>query len=170
MLGMFTALTSQIQVLQKMKSLSSCGDYLLHELTKPPARYDWTLTHRILNYVCFVSLVIIHVFLSFQIFVNGHRSSPKYVAISTPTPLLIVFISSVPSFVMPTPTACSFPSAKTNTDVSAGRASPCEGSHPPFDVKPGHIMCAPARRNRIAPRSTPTLGRTVGSDEVNTNG
>ena len=96
---------------------------------------------------------------------NAHKSSPRYVAVSTPTPLLIFFISSVLIFVMPTPTACSLPSACIATSLSVGINSSAGGKYPPAEVRPGHIMCAPARRNRMAPRSTCTFGRMYGSGE-----
>lgn len=56
---------------------------------------------------------------------------------------LIFRISSVLIFKIPTPTACSFPSAKMATDVSAGRARSGGGRDPPGEVSPGHIMFAP---------------------------
>src|SRR6266702_602455 len=99
-------------------------------------------------------------------FCNAHRSSPTYVTDSTATPLFTALISSVLSFVIPTPTANSFPSASNPISVPAGSAASAGGSHPPADVRPGHIMCAPASRKRIAPRSMRTCGRMNGSTEA----
>lgn len=94
---------------------------------------------------------------------RAQRSSPKYVVVSTPTPLFACFMSSVPIFVIPTATACSFPSEKIPTGVPAWRAASAGGNSPPFDVSPGHIICAPARTKRMAPRSILTEGRIYGS-------
>ena len=96
-------------------------------------------------------------------FCIAHRSSPTYVTDSTATPLFTLLISSVPSFVIPIPTANSLPSASNATGVPAGSAASAGGSHPPADVRPGHIMCAPPSRKRIAPRSMRTCGRMNGS-------
>ena len=96
-------------------------------------------------------------------FCNAHRSSPTYVIDSTATPLLTAFISSVPIFVIPIPTANSLPSASNAMGVPASSAASAGGSRPPADVRPGHIMCAPASRNRIAPRSMRTCGSMDGS-------
>jgi hypothetical protein len=79
--------------------------------------------------------------------------------------LFTAFISSVPSFVIPIPTANSLPSASNAIGVPAASAASTGGSHPPADVSPGHIMCAPASRKRIAPRSMRTCGSMNGSNE-----
>ena len=92
-----------------------------------------------------------------------HRSSPKYVIVSTPTFLFTFLISSVESFRMPIATACSLPSACKATGVPAGSPNSAGGRYPPLEVIPGHIMCAPCNKNRIAPRSIPTTGSTDGS-------
>lgn len=97
---------------------------------------------------------------------RAHKSSPKYVTVSTPTPLLTVLISSVVSIVIPMPIACSFPSECMATGFPLGIADSVGGRKPPAEVNPGHIMCAPASRKRIAPRSTLTMGSIYGSDFI----
>ena len=96
------------------------------------------------------------------------------------------YMSSVDSFVSPTQTASSFPSAITawgsgtkpmtsptnrsppthchrTTTVSTGRGVSILA---PGDVRPGHITLAPLRMNLIAPLSTCTLGSRSGSTKL----
>src|SRR6266702_4735057 len=85
-------------------------------------------------------------------FCNAHRSSPTYVTDSTATPLFTALISSVPSFVIPTPTANSFPSASNAIGVPAGSAASAGGSHPPADrSRPQTRRSPPGRRSRSMP-------------------
>lgn len=98
-----------------------------------------------------------------QNFRIAHKSSPKYVIVSTPIPLFTFLISIVDSFVIPMPAACSLPSAKMATGFPASSGVLSGGKYPPADVNPGHIMFAPASRKRMAPRSTFTAGSMYGS-------
>lgn len=78
-------------------------------------------------------------------------------------PLFTVLMSAPLILVIPIAIACCFPSAKMATGVSTASS---ELTLPPFEVKPGHMMSAPFKTNRIAPRSTVTVGRISGTNMI----
>lgn len=94
----------------------------------------------------------------------SHRSSPNECRLSTTTPLPAFLMSSVPSFSLPMARAFSLPCAVTITGASFSRAAEASGSWPPAERRPGAMMLAPERMNRIAPRSTRIVGRRKGSE------
>lgn len=73
-----------------------------------------------------------------------------------------LYMSSVDSDVIPTASACCFPSAITATTwpFSTGDI------RAPGEVRPGHMILAPLSTKRMAPLSTCCIGRKKGSENI----
>lgn len=73
-----------------------------------------------------------------------------------------LYMSSVDSEVIPTASACCFPSAITATTwpFSTGDI------RAPGEVRPGHMILAPLSTKRMAPLSTCCIGRKKGSENI----
>ena len=102
---------------------------------------DYIVCINLTNYLCLQSVT--------WGLVSFHKPSLRYIIRSRPTPLLTLRISSVLIAAIPTPIACSFPSAMiATTDPFLTSAIEALGW-----VSPGHMTWDPDRMCLIAPLS-----------------